>query len=276
MEVINQYHRNHCLDMILTFYLYSFMKTPFKLILILVLMGGLTLTGCDEVDNGAGDTTGQTETTTPAPASNTPQQQSDWSTYTPRLSGKAVVEFEINGGQVIVELDGDNAPVTAGNFANLVAQGFYDGLSFHRVINTPENKFVAQGGDPDGNGSGGYVDPATGQKSSIPLEIAVNGEGEPRYSQAFGPQNRNPNPNVVLPHKEGAIAMARSNMPDSASSQFYIAVTDLSCPNPRICLDGDYAVFGYVTEGMDVVQAIKQGDLITSAKITSGEENLQQ
>jgi peptidyl-prolyl cis-trans isomerase B (cyclophilin B) len=74
---------------------------------------------------------------------------------------------------------------------------------------------------------------------------------------------------VVLTHKEGAIAMARSAMPDSASSQFYFTVADISF------LDGDYAVFGYVTEGMEVVQGIKQGDTITSAKIISGIENLQ-
>ena len=156
--------------------------------------------------------------------------------------------------------------MTAGNFADLVSQGVYDGLVFHRVI----PGFVAQGGDPQGKdpnfrgqlGTGGFTDPATGSERRIPLEIKLNGKDEPTYSKAKLGSN------VALKHDRGVIAMARSAMPDSASSQFYIALDDLPS------LDGDYAVFGKVVEGMDVVNSIKQGDRIDSAKVIEGAENL--
>lgn len=179
----------------------------------------------------------------------------------PRLEGKAKVELTINGSPVIVEVDGDNAPVTAGNFVDLVEKGFYDGLTFHRVVKEPQ-PFVAQGGDPQGNGTGGFVDPQTSQPRNIPLEIKLEGDEDPTYSKASLPKS------PVLAHTRGAVAMARSQMPDSASSQFYFALSDLGF------LDGDYAVFGYVTEGMDVVDSIQQGDRIESAKVIEGADNL--
>ncbi|MDB9489035.1 peptidylprolyl isomerase [Dolichospermum circinale CS-534/05] len=187
----------------------------------------------------------------------------------PRLEGKATVVMTVNGAPITIELDGINAPITAGNFVDLVQKGVYDGLVFHRVVRDPQ-PFVAQGGDPQGKdptfpatrlGTGGYIDPKTGSERRIPLEIKPKGANEPIYGKTITDKPE-------LQHKQGAIAMARSQMPDSASSQFYFALADLSF------LDGNYAVFGNVTEGFDVVNNIKQGDRIESAKVTQGAENL--
>jgi peptidyl-prolyl cis-trans isomerase B (cyclophilin B) len=150
-----------------------------------------------------------------------------------------------------------------------VQKGVYDGLVFHRVVRDPQ-PFVAQGGDPQGKdpkfpttrlGTGGYINPKTGSERRIPLEIKPKGANEPIYGKTITDKPE-------LQHKQGAIAMARSQMPDSASSQFYFALADLSF------LDGNYAVFGNVIEGFDVVNNIKQGDRIESAKVTQGAENL--
>lgn len=187
----------------------------------------------------------------------------------PRLEGKATVVMTVNGAPITIELDGINAPITAGNFVDLVQKGVYDGLVFHRVVREPQ-PFVAQGGDPQGKdpkfpatrlGTGGYIDPKTGTERRIPLEIKPKGANEPIYSKTITDKPE-------LQHKQGAIAMARSQAPDSASSQFYFALADLSF------LDGNYAVFGNVTDGFDVVNNIKQGDRIESAKVTQGAENL--
>lgn len=185
----------------------------------------------------------------------------------PQLEGMATVELQVNGSPITIQVNGSEAPITAGNFVDLVDQGIYDGLVFHRVI----PGFVAQGGDPQGKdpnfsgqlGTGGFIDPQTGQERRIPLEIKLDGKEKPTYSKA-----KLPSKSVVLKHDRGVIAMARSMMPDSASSQFYIALEDLPS------LDGDYAVFGKVLEGMDVVDSIKQGDRITTATVVEGAGNL--
>ena len=131
-----------------------------------------------------------------------------------------VIEME-NGGIIRVELDEENAPLTCANFRKLVREGFYDGLTFHRII----KGFMIQGGDPLGNGTGG-------SKEHIPGEFKANG------------YNNN------LKHTRGVISMARAMDPDSASSQFFIMHED--APH----LDGQYAAFGKVTEGLDIVDAI--------------------
>jgi peptidyl-prolyl cis-trans isomerase B (cyclophilin B) len=217
-----------------------------KSLLTVILVCGLVLTGCS-----------------------TPEAKSlNMSNYVPRLEGTATVEMTVNGSPITIEVDGKNAPITAGNFVDLVDRGVYNGLTFHRVVKDPQ-PFVAQGGDPRGNGTGGFVDPETKRERNIPLEIMLKGQNEAVYSKSIGQQGgARVQPQVVLPHKRGAIAMARSGMPDSASSQFYFALSDLSF------LDGDYAVFGYVTNGMDAVDQIQQGDRIDSAKVVSGLENL--
>ena len=131
-----------------------------------------------------------------------------------------VIEME-NGGIIKIELDEKSAPITAANFKELAAKGFYNGLTFHRVI----SGFMIQGGCPKGNGTGG-------SGKNIVGEFAANGH---------------PNP---IKHVRGVISMARAMNPDSASSQFFIMHED--APH----LDGQYASFGHVVEGMDVVDAI--------------------
>ena len=123
------------------------------------------------------------------------------------------------GGEFIITLYPEYAPITCENFEKLVSEGFYDGLTFHRVV----EGFMAQGGDPQGTGMGG-------SKDTIKGEFASNGV-----------ENN-------LSHKRGIVSMARSQMPDSASSQFFICYDD-SCS----FLDGNYAAFGEVTDGMEVV-----------------------
>ena len=124
-------------------------------------------------------------------------------------------------GTITVELDGDIAPITVQNFMDLANDGFYDGLTFHRII----AGFMMQGGDPNGNGTGG-------SENTIKGEFSANGVEN------------------SLSHTRGAISMARSQTYDSASSQFFI------CHADSTFLDGQYACFGYVTDGMDVVDAV--------------------
>ncbi|PSO52609.1 MAG: peptidylprolyl isomerase [Cyanobacteria bacterium QH_8_48_120] len=183
----------------------------------------------------------------------------------PKLEGKATVVLTINDSPVAMEVNGDRAPITAGNFVGLVERGFYDGLTFHRVAREPQ-PFVVQGGDPKGNGTGGFINPQTNQRRSIPLEIEPEGAEKPIYGQTFKQAGISAEP--ALKHTRGSVSMARSQMPNSASSQFFIALADLPF------LDGNYAVFGNVTEGMEVVEEIQKGDRIQSAKVIEGLEKL--
>lgn len=138
------------------------------------------------------------------------------------LSGKINAEIIVKDyGTIKLELDADTAPITVTNFVNLVNDKFYDGLTFHRII----EGFMIQGGDPLGNGTGG-------SSKTIKGEFSDNG--------------------VVnnISHTRGVISMARSSDPNSASSQFFIVQEDSTF------LDGQYAAFGKVTKGMDVVDKI--------------------
>ena len=130
------------------------------------------------------------------------------------------IEME-NGGIIKLELDAKAAPITVANFEKLVGEGFYNGLIFHRVI----SGFMIQGGDPMGTGYGG-------SKETIKGEFRANGVDNP------------------ISHKRGVISMARSQMPNSASSQFFIMHQDGEF------LDGNYAAFGHVVEGIEVVDEI--------------------
>ena len=133
-----------------------------------------------------------------------------------------MIVIEMNNGKTIkLELDETAAPKTVANFNKLVSEGFYDGLSFHRII----PGFMIQGGDPIGNGTGG-------SKENIVGEFASNGVNNP------------------IKHTRGVISMARSMDPNSASSQFFIMHAD--APH----LDGNYAAFGHVVEGLEVVDEI--------------------
>ena len=139
-----------------------------------------------------------------------------------RLTGIHHIEIVIkNYGIIKVELDADNAPITVTNFINLAKDGFYDGLTFHRII----SGFMIQGGDPEGNGNGG-----SGK--------TIKGE--------FKANNFKNN----IEHKRGVISMARAKDYNSASSQFFIVQVDYPS------LDGLYAAFGHVTSGMDIVDSI--------------------
>ena len=131
-----------------------------------------------------------------------------------------VIEMD-NGGIIRIEVDEKAAPITAANFLKLVREGFYDGIGFHRII----SGFMIQGGDPTGTGAGG-------SKDTIKGEFASNGFNNP------------------IRHTRGVISMARTMDPNSASSQFFIMHAD--APH----LDGQYAAFGKVVEGMGVVDQI--------------------
>lgn len=166
----------------------------------------LSLAGC-----GKTSVVGIT-TTSKAPAANEESQG----------VGTHHAEIDIQDyGTITVELDGDIAPITVQNFMDLANDGFYDGLTFHRII----AGFMMQGGDPNGNGTGG-------SENTIKGEFSANGVEN------------------SLSHTRGAISMARSQAYDSASSQFFI------CHADSTFLDGQYACFGYVTNGMDVVDAV--------------------
>lgn len=145
------------------------------------------------------------------------------------------VTWETPKGTIEAELWPEIAPITVNSFVFLARQGFYDGLTFHRV----EPGFVVQGGDPDGNGTGGPG-------------YEIRGE--------FNPDN-------PVPHSAGSLAMARSSDPDSAGSQFYFVLES----GKAMHLDGQYAVFGQVTKGMDVVRQLAIGDVMT--KVTVAEKD---
>ena len=138
------------------------------------------------------------------------------------LSGIHHAEIQVKDyGTIVVELDADGAPITVTNFVNLAKNGFYDNLTFHRII----SGFMIQGGDPKGNGTGGADETIKGEFSTNGVKNEIS-------------------------HTRGTISMARAQDPDSASSQFFIVHEDSTF------LDGDYAAFGHVISGMEVVDQI--------------------
>ena len=141
-------------------------------------------------------------------------------------------------GTITAALDETIAPESVKNFIALAKDGFYDGLTFHRII----DGFMIQGGDPNGNGTGG-------SDKTIKGEFNDNGVENP------------------ITHVRGAISMARSQLPDSASSQFFIVQSDSTF------LDGQYAGFGYVTDGMDVVDKISKDAKPTDSNGSIAKEN---
>ncbi len=220
-------------------------------------MGALILGGCDSPKKSPQSSTTAAPSSPPATTTSSNSQFPGL----PRLDGMATVVMTVNGKQITIELDGINAPISAGNFVDLVQRGFYNGLTFHRVVRQPQ-PFVVQGGDPQGNGTGGYIPAGSSSERQIPLEIKSQGStSSPTYSQIITDRPK-------LQHKRGAIAMARSQNPDSASSQFYFTLADVPF------LDGSYAVFGKITKGIEIIDTIEQGDRITSAKVTQGIDKL--
>ncbi|HVA34287.1 MAG TPA: peptidylprolyl isomerase [Candidatus Baltobacteraceae bacterium] len=152
--------------------------------------------------------------------SNTPPQADELPAFTEEARASRV-RINTDKGDIVVELFPDDAPMHSAAFLKLVKKGFYDGLTFHRV----EPGFVVQGGDPDGDGTGG---PGY------------------RLKAEFNPR----------PHVRGTLAMARSSNPDSAGSQFYI------CLGEARFLDGQYTVFGEMTDGFETLDAIRRGDVM--------------
>ena len=167
---------------------------------LFLLLG--TVTACGSDNNS--DSSEKDSTTTAAESSNSETASNDSLTF-------------------VITLYPDDAPITCENFENLVSDGFYDGLTFHRIV----EDFMAQGGDPSGNGTGG-------SEKTIKGEFSQNGFKND------------------LKHTEGVLSMARSMMPDSAGSQFFIMHKN----SPH--LDGSYAAFGKIIEGMDVVNKIAE------------------
>ena len=160
----------------------------------------------------------QTQTTSQTDGASEKPQETAKAETQDLIQETVYVEMEVeNYGTILLELDGKAAPVTVTNFVNLVNDKFYDGITFHRIM----DGFMIQGGDPTGTGYNGSGTTITG-------EFAQNGYDNP------------------ISHTAGTISMARSNDPNSASSQFFICVADDQF------LDGSYAAFGHVIEGMDV------------------------
>lgn len=189
----------------------------------------------------------------------------------PQLKGRATVEMETTKGALTAVLDGYNAPVTAGNFADLVNRGFYDGLAFTRV----EDYYVAQVGDPPGK-EDGFIDPETGKYRAVPLEIKVEGDSKPTYGITLEDAGRYLEQPILPFSAFGALALARpSENVNGGSSQFFFFLFEPELtPAGLNLLDGRYAVFGYVTAHKEVLEKIKEGDKIVSAKVVDGLENL--
>jgi peptidyl-prolyl cis-trans isomerase B (cyclophilin B) len=147
-------------------------------------------------------------------------------------SGTRAIIKLAKGGEIVIKFYPQDAPLSVANFIKLAKKGFYNGLTFHRVV----PGFVAQGGDPNGDGSGG-------PGYTVKGEFSENGVDNPQK------------------HVKGAVAMARTNDPDSAGSQFYICLDD------QPALDGKYAVFGQVVKGMEYVEGIQVGDKMEKVAI---------
>ncbi len=170
-------------------------------------------------------------------------------TYTPayHVLGDEVAIFDTTKGAIVVRLDGEGAPIHVANFCELAQSGFYDDLKFHRYV----PGFVIQGGCPN-------------TRSMTPQQVAAGGAGPDGIPGTGGPgycikQEFTTNPRNS--HEDGALAMARSQMPDSAGSQFYF------CLGAQHELDSGYTVFGQTIEGKDVIGRLRQGDGINSIRI---------
>ncbi len=203
----------------------------------------LTLSGCDDsaddASDAATDSDGASDSTDDAEDETASDDLYEPDEDDPYATGVHHAAIEVEGyGTIEVALNANVAPITVSNFCNLVQQGFYDGLTFHRII----DGFMIQGGDPNGDGTGGSDQCIKGEFSANGVENSI-------------------------PHARGAISMARSTDYDSASSQFFImhATTE--------SLDGYYAAFGNVTSGIEVVDAICEAVPVEDSNGTVASEN---
>ena len=195
------------------------MKRLISIILMAALLS-LCLTGCGDTRENADKSTAKT-----TKKESFAEKKDAGTSNSQYLTGKHHAEIVIaEYGKLELELDADVAPITVTNFVNLAKKGFYNGLTFHRIM----SGFMIPGGDPNGDGTGGSEETIKGEFKSNGIENTMS-------------------------HKRGVISMARTqNDPDSASSQFFIVQADSDF------LDGDYAAFGKVTAGMDIVDKICQ------------------
>lgn len=195
------------------------MKRLISIILMAALLS-LCLTGCGDTRENADKSTAKT-----TKKESFAEKKDAGTSNSQYLTGKHHAEIVIaEYGKLELELDADVAPITVTNFVNLAKKGFYNGLTFHRIM----SGFMIQGDDPNGDGTGGSEETIKGEFKSNGIENTMS-------------------------HKRGVISMARTqNDPDSASSQFFIVQADSDF------LDGDYAAFGKVTAGMDIVDKICQ------------------
>ncbi|KAK1279349.1 hypothetical protein QJS04_geneDACA002868 [Acorus gramineus] len=196
----------------------------------------------------------------------------------PLLMGRATVDMKVKvKGNPNLEdcvfrivLDGYNAPVTAGNFLDLVERHFYDGMEIQRA-----DGFVVQTGDPEGPAEG-FIDPSTEKVRTVPLELSVIGDKNPVYESTLEELGRYKAQTRLPFNAFGTMAMAREEFENnSASSQVFwlLKESELTPSNANI-LDGRYAVFGYVTENEDYLADLKVGDVIESIEVVSGLDNL--
>ena len=228
-------------------------------ICLMAAASAMLLAGCGTKDNNTAQTTAAETTAKAEDAKETEAEKAEETTQAAAgetaetskaadensgldlaaAAGKHHVEITVKDyGTIHVELDGDAAPITVANFLDLAGNGFYDGLTFHRII----SGFMIQGGDPLGTGMGG-------SEREIKGEFASNGVEN------------------SLSHTRGAISMATAQRKDSASSQFFIVHEDSTF------LDGEYACFGYVTDGMEVVDAICEDTKVEDNNGTVAKEN---
>ena len=204
-----------------------------------VLLGALCLTGCGSTDSNTAADKNVSSAAVSSPAADADSNVASDNEDSDLLSGKHHVKIKVKDyGTISVELDADVAPITVTNFVDLAKDGFYDGLTFHRII----SGFMIQGGDPLGNGTGGSDKTIKGEFSENGVENSIS-------------------------HVRGTISMARSQDYDSASSQFFIMHKD----NPG--LDGQYAAFGTVTKGMEVVDKICEDTQVEDENGTVAAEN---
>lgn len=169
--------------------------------------------------------------------------------YTPEYqpTGEEIAVINTSKGPIRVQLAGNDAPIHVGNFVELAQKGFYDGLKFHRYV----PGFVIQGGCPN-------------TREMSPADVAAGKVGPMGRPGTGGPGYRIREEYTTNPrnsHVDGALAMARSMDPNSAGSQFYF------CLGPQHGLDSGYTVFGSTLEGLDVIAALRQGDVINSVRI---------
>jgi len=223
------------------------------------------------------------ETPVPPEYSDLPQLKKRAKIQMVLKKGEPGAQFDINGvnfpqAKMTMVIDGYTAPVTGGNFVDLVNKGFYDNMKIQR-----SDGFVVQTGDPDGEAigyTGGKPSKSIGAGPNgerlIPTEIFVRGDKGPFYESTIEDEGRGGEATVLPFSAYGAMGWARDEYdPNSGSSQFFWLLFDSDLtPAGKNVLDGRYPCFGYVVEGSDFLQDIKEGDVIVSAKVTEGLEYL--